>query len=338
MKAAVVNDFTKALVIADTAKPVPGPGEVLVKVETAGLCHTDIHAAHGDWPVKPTLPLIPGHEGVGIVEEVGLGVTTPRVGDRVAMPWLGAACGTCEYCVDGWETLCEAQVNTGYGVDGSYAEYATANAAYVALVPDSVDPLDASVLTCAGVTTYKAIKLSGARPGSLVAVFGIGGLGHLAVQYAKISGATVVAVDINDEKLQLAAELGADHVVNALTEDPVAAIKALGGAHAAISVAVAPKAFEQAFGSLRRGGTLVFVALPADNLVSLPIFETVLNGITVLGSIVGTRKDLAEVYAIHAQGRTRVIRETRRLDEVNECFEEVEKGNVKARIVFDLRS
>lgn len=338
MKAAVVNDFTKSLVITDTPKPVPGPGEVLVKVETAGLCHTDIHAAHGDWPIKPTLPLIPGHEGVGIVEQVGLGVTTPCVGDRVAMPWLGAACGTCEYCVDGWETLCEAQVNTGYGVDGSYAEYATANAAYVAQVPDAVDPLDASVLTCAGVTTYKAIKLSGARPGSLVAVFGIGGLGHLAVQYAKISGATVVAVDINDEKLELATELGADHVINALTEDPVAAIKALGGAHAAISVAVAPKAFEQAFGSLRRGGTLVFVALPADNLVSLPIFETVLNGITVLGSIVGTRKDLAEVYAIHAQGRTRVIRETRRLEEVNECFEEVEKGSVKARIVFDLRT
>ena len=338
MQAAVVHDFTKSLSIQETPKPVPGPGEVLVKVETAGLCHTDIHAAQGDWPIKPTLPLIPGHEGVGIVEQVGPGVTTPRVGDRVAMPWLGAACGTCEYCVDGWETLCESQVNTGYGVNGSYAEYATANAAYVAQVPEAVDPLDASVLTCAGVTTYKAIKLSGARPGSLVAVFGIGGLGHLAVQYAKISGATVVAVDINDEKLELATELGADHVVNALTEDPVAAIQALGGAHAAISVAVAPKAFEQAFGSLRRGGKLVFVALPADNLVSLPIFETVLKGITVLGSIVGTRKDLAEVYAIHAQGRTRVIRETRRLEEVNECFEDVEKGIVKARIVFDLRA
>lgn len=337
MKAAVIHDFTKSLSIEEAPKPVPGPGEVLVKVETAGLCHTDIHAAHGDWPIKPALPLIPGHEGVGIVEQVGPGVATPRVGDRVAMPWLGAACGTCDYCVDGWETLCEEQVNTGYGSDGSYAEYATANAAYVAQVPDAVDSLDASVLTCAGVTTYKAIKLSGARPGKLVAVFGIGGLGHLAIQYAKISGATVVAVDINDEKLELATELGADHVINALTEDPVAAIKALGGAHAAISVAVAPKAFEQAFGSLRRGGTLVFVALPADNLVSLPIFETVLNGITVLGSIVGTRKDLAEVYAIHAQGRTRVIRETRRLEEVNECFEEVEKGNVKARIVFDLR-
>jgi propanol-preferring alcohol dehydrogenase len=335
MKAAVVHDFAKPLSLEDVPKPEPGPGEVLVKVETAGLCHTDIHAAHGDWPVKPTPPFIPGHEGVGIVEQVGPGVSTPQVGDRVAMPWLGEACGICDYCIDGWETLCEKQVNTGYGIDGSYAEYATANAVFVAQVPDAVDPLDASVLTCAGVTTYKAVKLSGARPGWLVAVFGIGGLDHLALQYAKISGATVVVVDISDEKLEVAQELGADHVVNALTE--VAAIKALGGAHAAISVAVAPKAFEQAFSALRRGGTLVFVALPADNFVKLPIFETVLNGITIVGSIVGTRKDLAEVYAIHGQGRTRVIRETRQLAEVNECFAEVEKGNVKARIVFDLR-
>jgi propanol-preferring alcohol dehydrogenase len=197
--------------------------------------------------------------------------------------------------------------------------------------------LDAAVLTCAGVTTYKAVKLSGARPGWLVAIFGIGGLGHLALQYAKISGATVVAVDITDEKLQLATELGADHVVNALTEDPVKAIQDLGGAHAAISVAVAPKAFEQAFTALRRGGTLVFVALPADNHVDLPICETVLRGITIRGSIVGTRKDLAEVYAIHAQGRTRVIHEVRKLDEVNDCFHDVEQGHVKARIVFDLR-
>jgi alcohol dehydrogenase, propanol-preferring len=337
MKAAVVHDFTKPLSFEDRPIPEPGPGEVLVKVETSGLCHTDIHAAHGDWPITPTPPFVPGHEGVGIVEKVGPGVERPKVGDRVAMPWLGRACGHCEYCIDGWETLCEAQVNTGYGADGAYAEYATASAAYVAVVPDAVDPLDAAVLTCAGVTTYKAVKLSGARPGTLVAVFGIGGLGHLALQYAKISGAQVVAVDITDEKLALAKELGADHVINALTEDPVAAIKKLGGAHAAISVAVAPVAFEQAFQSLRRGGTLVFVALPADNFVKLPIFETVLNGITIRGSIVGTRKDLAEVYAIHAQGRTRVIRETRQLSEVNECFEEVEKGQVQARIVFDLR-
>ena len=337
MKAAVVHDFTSALSIEDVPKPAAGPGEILVRIETSGLCHTDIHAAHGDWPVKPTPPFIPGHEGVGIVETLGAGVTEVAVGDRVALPWLGYACGACEYCTTGWETLCEQQRNTGYGIDGGYAQYAKAAAKYVAKVPDGVDPLDAAPLTCAGVTTYKAVKVSGARPASLVAVFGIGGLGHLALQYAKIFGATVVAVDVVDEKLELARELGADYTVNALNEDPVAAIKALGGADAAISVAVAPKAFEQAYGSLRRGGKLVFVALPADNYVKLPIFETVLNGITIIGSIVGTRADLAEVFRLHAQGRTRVVRETRQLDDVNECFEQVEKGLVKARLVFDLR-
>src|SRR6266508_2828898 len=325
MKAAVVHDFSKPLVIEDVPTPEPGPGEILVRIETSGLCHTDIHAAHGDWPVKPNPPFIPGHEGVGIVEHLGEGVTEVALGDRVAMPWLGYACGACEYC------------NTGCSINGGYAQYAKASAKYVAKVPAGVDPLDAAPLTCAGVTTYKAVKVSGARPASLVAVFGIGGLGHLAVQYAKIFGASVVAVDLVDEKLELARQLGADHTVNALVQDPVQAIKELGGADAAISVAVAPKAFEQAYGSLRRGGTLVFVALPADNYVRLPIFETVLNGITIVGSIVGTRADLAEVFKLHALGRTRVVRETRSLDKVNECFEEVEKGRVKARLVFDLR-
>ena len=337
MKAAVVHDFSKPLVLQDVPKPEPGAGEIVVRIETSGLCHTDIHAAHGDWPVKPHPPFIPGHEGVGIVQSLGAGVTEVAVGDRVALPWLGYACGACEYCTTGWETLCEKQLNTGYFIDGGYAEYAKASAKYVAKEPDGVDPLDAAPLTCAGVTTYKAVRLSGARPASLVAVFGIGGLGHLALQYAKIFGATVVAVDVVDDKLELARELGADHTVNALSQDPVQAIKELGGADAAISVAVAPKAFEQAYGSLRRGGKLVFVALPAENTVQVPIFETVLNGITIIGSIVGTRTDLAEVFRLHAAGRTRVVRETRRLDDVNECFEQVEKGQVKARLVFDLR-
>jgi propanol-preferring alcohol dehydrogenase len=337
MKAAVVHEFSKPLVIEDVPKPVAGSGEVVVRIETSGLCHTDIHAAHGDWPVKPKPPFIPGHEGVGIVESLGAGVTEVAVGDRVALPWLGFACGTCEYCTTGWETLCEHQRNTGYSIDGGYAEYAVATAKYVAKVPVGLDPLDAAPLTCAGVTTYKAVKLSGARPASLVAVFGIGGLGHLALQYAKVFGASVVAVDVVDDKLQLARKLGADYTVNALTEDPVQAIKDLGGADAAIAVAVAPKAFEQAYRSLRRGGKLVFVALPADNAVQLPIFETVLNGITILGSIVGTRADLSEVFRLHAQGRTRVVREVRQLEEVNECFEDVEKGQVQARLVFDMR-
>lgn len=185
MKAAVVHNFASPLAVEDVPKPQAGPGEVVVRIETSGLCHTDIHAAHGDWPVKPNPPFIPGHEGVGIVESLGEGVTEVVVGDRVALPWLGYACGACEYCTTGWETLCEQQRNTGYSIDGGYAEYALGSAKYVAGVPDGVDPLDAAPLTCAGVTTYKAVKLSGARPASLVAVFGIGGLGHLALQYAE---------------------------------------------------------------------------------------------------------------------------------------------------------
>jgi propanol-preferring alcohol dehydrogenase len=204
-------------------------------------------------------------------------------------------------------------------------------------VPAGIDPLDAAPLTCAGVTTYKAVKVAGTRSSDLTAVFGIGGLGHLAVQYARIAGASVAAVDLVDSKLAMAKDLGAEYTVNALTEDPIERIQALGGADQAIVLAVSPKACEQAFRSLKRGGTLVFVALPADNMVNLPIFETVLGGITLTGSIVGTRVDLAETFELQAQGRTRVVRETRQLDEINESFEQIEKAAVDARLVIDFR-
>lgn len=336
MKAAVVHEFGDPLVVEDVPKPAPGIGQVVVKVEASGLCHTDIHAAHGDWPVKPSPPFTPGHEGVGIVEAVGEGVTEVAAGDRVAMPWLGYACGVCDYCVSGWETLCLEQKNMGYSIDGGFAEYALAYGKYVVKVPQGIDPFDAAPLTCAGVTTYKAVKVAGTRPSDLVAVFGIGGLGHLAVQYATIAGGRVVAVDVVDEKLELAKELGAAYTVNAAREDPAGAIQRLGGADQAIALAVSPKAFEQAYGSLRRGGTLVFVGLPAENTIELPIFETVLNGITVVGSIVGTRVDLREVFELHAAGKTRIIREIRPLEDVNDAIEEVESGRVPARIVFSL--
>ena len=336
MKAAVVHDFHSPLRIEEVDKPTPGPDQIVVKIETSGLCHTDIHAARGDWPVKPILPLIPGHEGIGIVEMLGPGVTRVKEGDRVAIPWLGYACGHCRYCVSGWETLCEAQINTGYFMNGAYAEYALAYGDYVTKVPHNINPIEAAPLACAGLTTYKAVKVSGARSSDLVAVFGIGGLGHLAMQYAKIAGGSVVAIDLLDEKLDLARRLGADYTVNAKTHDPVEEIKKLGGADVAIVVAVSPKAFEQAYRSLRRGGTIVFVALPADNFVQLPIFETVLNGIKIQGSIVGTRLDLQEVFDLHSAMKTHVICETRRLETVNEDFEDVEKGRVQARLVFEM--
>jgi propanol-preferring alcohol dehydrogenase len=336
-KAAVVHEFKAPLTLEERPVPTPDKGQVVVQMEASGVCHTDIHAAHGDWPVKPALPLVPGHEGVGRIVAVGPeahgGVSE---GDRVAIPWLGYACGECRFCNDGRETLCESQMNSGYALDGAYAEYAAAYARHVVKVPEGVEPLAAAPLTCAGVTTYKAVKVSGARPSMLAAIFGVGGLGHLAVQYAEIAGCEVIAVDIHDDKLSLAKELGATHAINALEQDPVAEIKKLGGADVAVATAVSPSAFEQAFGAMARGGTLVFVGLPAENVIHLPIFETVLNGITVRGSIVGTHHDLEEVFHLHELGRTRVAYETRRLEQVNDAFKEVEDGSAgTARLVFE---
>jgi propanol-preferring alcohol dehydrogenase len=335
MKASVVTRFDAPLEIRDIAVPLPGPGQVLVRIEASGLCHTDIHAARGDWPVKPSLPLVPGHEGVGIVERLGDGVTEVSVGDRVALPWLGYACGICDYCVSGRETLCEYQRNTGYSMDGGHAEYALGYARHIVKVPDGVSPVEAAPLTCAGVTTYKAVKVSGLRPTERAAIFGIGGLGHLAQQYAQIFGADTIAVDVTEEKLDLARRLGAAHTVNAARTDPVAAIQTLGGADVAVVLAASPTVLEQAHASLRRGGRLVLVSLPKDNEMRLPIFQTVLGGISVIGSIVGTRADLAEVFRLHAAGRTRVELQTRKLEDMNDAIEDVLAGRVTARVVFE---
>jgi propanol-preferring alcohol dehydrogenase len=335
MKAVVVTDFNSALEIQDVPVPTPGHGQVLVRMESSGLCHTDIHAAHGDWPVRPQPPFIPGHEGIGHIEALGAGVTTRSVGDRVAIAWLGSACGCCRHCMGGWETLCESQENSGYSINGALAEYAVAAAAYVTPVPDAVSSTDAAPLSCAGVTTYKAIKVARVAPAETVAIFGVGGLGHLALQYARIAGGFVIGVDIEDTKLAMATELGADHVINAGTTDPVAAIQELGGADVAVALAASPASFDQAYRSLRRGGRLVCVALPAGNAtLNLPIFDTVLNGKTVIGSIVGTRNDLADVFKLHAAGRTKVITVDRKLDEINQSIEDVLSGAIPARVVF----
>ena len=334
MKAAVVRKFGEPLVIEDRPVPEPGPGQVTVQMQASGLCHTDIHAAHGDWPVKPTPPFVPGHEGVGTVYAVGAGVTSIVVGDVVATPWLGYACGQCKHCLTGWETLCLKQQNTGYSVDGCYAEYYLADAGFASKVPAGISPYDAAPLTCAGVTTYKAVKVGNVRPADLVAISGIGGLGHLALQYAKIFGGTVAAIDITDEKLQLAKELGADIVIDARTEDPAAVLQSHGGADVAIGLAVDDKSFATAYGGLRRGGRLVLVALPAAGTLSIPVFDTVLNGTSVIGSIVGTRADLADVFALHAQGRTRVTYEIRDLGSVNESIADVLQGKARARLVL----
>jgi alcohol dehydrogenase, propanol-preferring len=339
MKAAVVRSFDQPLTIEDLPVPEPRTAQVLVRIETCGLCHTDIHAARGEWPIKPSPPFIPGHEGVGVIERLGEGdMHGLEPGMRVALPWLGYACGVCRYCNTGRETLCEQQLNTGYGINGSFAEYAVGYARHVVRVPDGVSSADAAPLTCAGVTTYKAVKVSEATSSSLVAVFGAGGLGHLAIQYARITGASVVAVDTNPARLQTALEVGAEHIVNPLEEDPIAAIKRLGGADAAIATAVMPSAFEQAFGSLARGGMLVCVGLPAENHLKIPIFETVLGGLDLRGSIVGTRHDLEKVFELHRRGLTRVEYAERDLDGVNVAIDQVLDGSAPApRLVFRMQ-
>lgn len=335
MRAAVVTDFHAALEFQERDVPVPGPHEVLVRIECTGLCGTDIHAAHGEWPTTPSLPFVPGHEGIGRIAELGRDVTIRAVGDRVAISWLGSACGMCRHCVGGRETLCEEQHNSGYSVDGTFADYAVVPAAFATPVPDGVTSRDAAPLTCAGVTTFKAVKVAGVAPAETVAVFGIGGLGHLAVQYARIAGGQVIAVDVEQDKLILATELGADHVVNARDSDPVVAIQALGGADVALALAASPGSIDQAYRSLRRGGRLVCVAMPAgDAAMSVPVFDLVVGGKSVIGSIVGTRNDLADVFALHAAGRTRVVAEDRKLDDVNAAMADVEAGRVTARVVL----
>lgn len=335
MKAAVVRQFGAPLVIEDVPVPRPAAGELLVKIEACGVCHTDLHAAEGDWPVKPSPPFIPGHEGVGHVVAVGNGVTHVKEGDRVGVPWLYSACGYCAHCLGGWETLCETQRNTGYSVNGGFAEYALADAGYVGHLPAGIGFVEIAPILCAGVTVYRGLKVTDTRPGDWVVISGIGGLGHLAVQYAKAMGLNVAAVDVDDAKLDLARRLGATVTVNAATDDPAAYLKKeIGGAHGALVTAVSPKAFEQAIGMVRRGGTVSLNGLPPGQF-PLDIFGMVLNGITVRGSIVGTRLDLQEALDFAAMGKVAATVATDRLENINAVFARMHAGTIEGRVVLD---
>ena len=335
MKAAVVREFGKPLVIEEVPVRMPGPGQILVKIAATGVCHTNLHAAEGDRPIRPKPPFIPGHEGVGHVVAVGAGVTHVKEGDRVGVPWLHTACGHCLHCLGGWETLCEEQQNTGYSVNGSFAEYVLADPNFVGHLPQNVGFIEIAPVLCAGVTVYKGLKVTDTKPGDWVAISGIGGLGHMAVQYAKAMGLNIVAVDIDDAKLKLAAHLGAALTVNANDTDPAAFIrKEIGGAQGVLVTAVSPKAFEQAMGMVRRGGTVSLNGLPPGDF-PLSIFDTVLNGITVRGSIVGTRLDLQEALDFAADGKVRATVATDTLQNINAIFGRMHRGEIEGRIVID---
>lgn len=337
MRAAVVGQLGAALEVREVDLPTPGPVEALVKLETSGVCHTDLHAAQGDWPVKPSPPFIPGHEGYGTVVAVGPGVEHLDVGDKVGNAWLWSACGRCEYCRTGWETLCEHQRNGGYGVDGSFGAYMLVDADYAPRIPDGADPLEVAPILCAGVTVYKGLKVTDTRPGQWVAISGVGGLGHVAVQYARAMGLRVVAVDVDEGKLELARRLGAEVAVDARAADAVEQVQqATGGAHGVLVTAVNPTAFSQAIGFARRGGTVVLVGLPPGEF-GVPIFDVVLRGLTIRGSIVGTRQDMAEALDFYARGLITPTVEAADLGQINEVFARMRRGDIDGRVVIDYR-
>lgn len=336
MKAVVVNPESTGVAIEEKVLRPLETGEALVEVEYCGVCHTDPHVAHGDFGQVPGRVL--GHEGIGIVKEIAPDVKSLKVGDRVSVAWFFEGCGTCEYCTTGRETLCRTVKNAGYSVDGGMAEQCIVTADYAVKVPDGLDPAQASSITCAGVTTYKAIKEAKVEPGQWVVLYGAGGLGNLAVQYAKkVFNAHVIAVDINNDKLALAKEVGADIVINGLEVEDVARLikeKTDGGAHSAVVTAVSKVAFNQAVDSIRAGGRVVAVGLPSE-MMELSIVKTVLDGIQVIGSLVGTRKDLEEAFQFGAEGLVVPVVQKRPVEDAVAIFDEMEKGQIQGRMVLD---
>jgi propanol-preferring alcohol dehydrogenase len=336
MVGAVVEGFGLPLVIKEFDIPAPGHSEILVRVEACGVCHTDLHAARGDWPVKPHLPFIPGHEAVGIVVAMGEGVTAVAMGERVGVPWLYSACGHCEYCLSARETVCPEAVFGGYTHNGGFANYLIADPNYVAHIPDGLSAKEAAPLICAGLTTYKGIKETRAKPGQWVAISGCGGLGHLGIQFAKAMGLKVCAVDVDDEKLVHAKRLGADVSINPNSGDPGEAVKAAtgGGAHGVLVTASSMIAFSQGISMTRKHGVCVLVGLPPGDFHA-PLFDLVSNCISIVGSFVGTRADMAECLAFAANGKVRADIELQPLSAINDVLARLEKGDVPSRVVLD---
>lgn len=334
MKAAVVTSDQKVEVREKEIRPIRS-GEALVDVEFCGVCHTDLHVKNADYGDKTGVTL--GHEGIGVVREVAEDVTSLKIGDRVSIAWFFEGCGHCEYCVNGRETLCREVKNAGYTVDGAMAEECIVTADYAVKVPEGLDPAAASSVSCAGVTTYKAIKEAKIKPGQWIAIYGLGGLGNLALQYAKnVFNAKVVAVDINDSQLELAKEMGADLVINPLNENAEDIMQdKVGGAHAAVVTAVAKSAFNSAIDCVRAGGVVVAVGLPPESM-DLSIPRLVLNGIEVVGSLVGTREDLREAFEFAAEGLVVPKVEKRPIEDVNDIFEEMQEGKITGRMVLDM--
>ncbi len=338
MRAAIQRTPKGPLKIETVPVPEPGVGEILIKVVACGVCHSDLHAIDGDWDPGPVLPLIPGHEVSGTIAKLGQGVSDLKIGDRVGVPWMFWSCGVCELCLAGMETICKKTEATGYSKPGGYAEYMVAPAAFCGRLSPEVDMVEIAPILCAGVTTYRGLKRTGARPGQWVTVLGIGGLGHIAVQYARAMGLRVAAVDIAEDKLELAKKLGAELLVNAKDKEPGPEIqKAIGGTHAALVTAVSPRAFEQSMTVLRPAGTVVFIGLPGGDkdAIRASIAGLVNTELTVRGSNIGTRLDLEEAIDFATRGLVSSINERQPLEKINDVFERMRAGKITGRVVLE---
>jgi propanol-preferring alcohol dehydrogenase len=339
MKAAVLREFKTPLSIEQIAQPQPAAHEVLIEVEACGVCHSDLHLADADWPQLARIikkPLILGHEIAGRVVEKGASVENLQVGDRVGVPWLHWSCGECEFCREGNENLCIKQQITGVTVDGGFAEFVKAPASHALKIPEQLSASDAAPLFCAGVTVYRALQHAKIQPGQRLAVFGVGGLGQLAVQIGAGLGAAVTAIDVSDEKLAHATALGASATLNAKTADVAKELRRARGVHAAIVTSAAKAAYDTAFLCVRPTGILLVVGLPAESICFPPI-SMAASEVRIQASSVGTRQDLRAVLAMAAAGKIHSQVTTRPLAQVNEAMTELRNGAVSGRIVLTPR-
>lgn len=335
MKAALMVAAGQDLQIADMPVPTPGPGELLVKLDACGICHTDLHAWQGDQPLPRELPVVLGHEGIGRVVKTG-GAGSIATGARVGVGFVHGTCGGCRECLSGHETHCSSVQSTGVHVDGCYAEYAILREDWATAIPEELDAVEAAPLLCAGVAAYSAVRKGGLEPGSLAVIFGAGGLGLYAIQIAKLFGARVVAVDVDDGKLEKAVAMGADHVVRG-DADPGGFVQRLGGADACFNFAPVTATWEQMLEAARARARLVLISLPVGEL-RFHAASIIERGLRVMGSADGTRQELRQLMQLARDGHVRSLAEPVPLAGINEAFRRLLAGDVTGRLVVNMQS
>ncbi|KAI1432721.1 dehydrogenase-like protein [Xylaria sp. CBS 124048] len=323
------------------AVPEPGPDEVLINIKYSGVCHTDLHALKGDWPLPTKLPLVGGHEGAGVVVKRGELVKDIQIGDYAGIKWLNGSCMNCSFCRTANEPLCPNPDLSGYTVDGSFQQYAIGKAVHVARIPKDCNLEAIAPILCAGLTVYKGLKESGAGPGEFVAIVGAGGgLGTMAVQFARAMGLHVIAIDGGAEKEKVCKDLGATTYIDFMSsKDIVEDVKKASpeghGPHAVLLLAVSEKPFQQASAYVRSRGTIVCVGLPANAFLKAPVFDTVTRMINIKGSYVGNRQDTAEVIDFFRRGLIHAPYKVIGMSKLQEVFDLMEQNKIAGRYVVD---